>query len=415
MQTEIIAIGDEILIGQTVDTNSVFIAKHLNAMGIKVHLKRVIADDNEQIRFALDSLHPQTKLVFMTGGLGPTKDDITKHTLLEYFGGEMVFNQAVYDNVVRLFASFGREPKETNKSQAYLPSSCRAVLNDKGTAPGMHFSQNGIHYFSSPGVPYETEHLVRDKFLPWIEENLAAGKIYHKSLLTQGVPESFLAERLEDWENKLPANVKLAYLPAPGMVRLRLSGYGNTKAESLSLVEAQLPVMRQILGRDVFGEDNQTLPQVVGQLLAEKGLTLSLSESCTGGNIARLITEIAGSSKYFEGGVVNYSNRAKLEIIGVKEKTLAEHGAVAEATIKELAVGARAKFHTDFAVATSGVAGPMGGTAEKPVGMVWIAIASKHRVKAQVFRFGNSRLRNMQRATLMALDMLRREVEKFES
>ena len=415
MQAEIIAIGDEILIGQTVDTNSVFTAKHLNEMGIKVHLKRVIADQKEDIRFALNTLHPKTKLVFMTGGLGPTKDDITKHTLREYFGGELIFNQAVYDNVVKLFASFGREPKESNKTQAYVPSTCKVVMNDMGTAPGMHFEKDGVHFFSTPGVPYETEHLVRDKILPWVEQNLQPGTIYHKSLLTQGVPESYLAERLAAWEEKLPVEVKLAYLPSPGSVRLRLSGYGTNKEKSKALVEAQLPKMREILGRDVFGEDEDTLPLVLQKLCTKHEITVASSESCTGGNVARLLTEVPGASHYFEGSIVNYSNRVKQEWVGVKPETLKEHGAVSEATIRELAVGARTQFKTDYAVATSGVAGPSGGSPEKPVGTVWIAVASKHRVKAQVFRFGNNRLRNIQRASLMAMDILRREVQKFES
>jgi nicotinamide-nucleotide amidase len=415
MQAEIIAIGDEILIGQTVDTNSTFTAKILNSVGIQVYQKKVIADGKTQIKDALDALHPKTRLVFLTGGLGPTKDDITKHTLLEYFGGTLVLNQTVLDNVKNLFASFGKEPKKSNESQAYVPSSCRVVLNDMGTAPGMHFQKDGVHFFSTPGVPYETKHLVKDKILPWLEKNVPVGTIFHKSLLTQGVPESYLADRLEEWENSLPATVKLAYLPSPGMVRLRLSGYTDHREKSKVLVQQQLPALRRLLGRDVFGEDEDTLPQVLQALMLDAQCTLATSESCTGGNIARLLTEVAGSSGYYSGGFVNYSNASKQNLVGVKASTLQNFGAVSEETIKELAVGAREKLDSDYAVATSGVAGPSGGSPEKPVGTVWIAVASRHRIKAQVFRFGNNRLRNVQRASLMAMDILRREVQKFEN
>lgn len=413
MQAELIAIGDEILIGQTLDTNSGFIAGRLNAVGIAVKQKRVIADEAASIKHALDTLHPETNLVFMTGGLGPTRDDITKHTLLEYFGGELHFDQAIYDHIVALFRSFGREPKESNKGQAYVPSSAKAILNDLGTAPGMHFEKGGRHYFSTPGVPYETEHLVQDKILPWIEENLQKGTIFHRNFLTQGIPESDLAERLEDWEQALPVEVKLAYLPAPGMVRLRLSAYTDDLTLSQQLVDREAKKLKELLGIDIFGEGQISLEEVIGQALHARFYTVSAAESCTGGNVAQLITSVPGSSNYFEGGVVSYSNQAKMDHLGVSEATLQEHGAVSEATVRAMAEGVRERFKTDFAIATSGIAGPSGGSAEKPVGTVWIAVAGPERTKCQVFQFGRDRGRNVRRSSLMALDMLRRELEKI--
>lgn len=415
MQAELIAIGDEILIGQTLDTNSRFIAGRLNAIGILVKQKRVIADEAASIKHALDTVHPDTDLIFMTGGLGPTRDDITKHTLLEYFGGELVFESRLYEHIVQLFKSFDRIPKESNKGQAYVPSSARAILNDLGTAPGMHFQKEGRHYFSTPGVPYETEHLVGDKILPWIEEHLQKGTIYHRNFLTQGIPESDLAERLVDWENALPQEVKLAYLPAPGMVRLRLSTYTNDLKRSKELVDQEAEKLKAHLGMDIFGEGNSTLEEVIGILLQERKASVATAESCTGGNIAQLISSVPGSSSYFEGGVVSYSNPAKIDLLEVPAACIESYGAVSEETVRLMAEGARRLFKTDFAIATSGIAGPGGGSAEKPVGTVWIAVAGPERTKAQVFRFGLHRGRNVRRSSLMALDMLRRELQKISS
>lgn len=415
MQAEIIAIGDEILIGQTVDTNSAFIAKQLNLHGIKVFQKRVVADEAEAIRNALDTVHIDTKYVFMTGGLGPTKDDITKKTLLEYFGGEMVFKEEIYEHIQELFRSFKREPKEVHRLQAYVPSSCEAILNETGTAPGMRFEKGGRYFFSTPGVPYETEHLVGDKILPWLLANQAGGSVYHKTLITQGIGESDLAEQLADLEEKLPVQVKLAYLPSPGIVKLRLTGIAATREESVALVEKEIDKMRLILGDLVFGEDASSLEEILGKSLKAKGLTVACAESCTGGYIGHLITRIPGSSEYFLGGIISYSNALKVKLLGVSEQSLQAHGAVSEAVVSEMAEGARKYCGSDFAVATSGVAGPSGGSPEKPVGMVWIAVAGPHGTKARQYNFGNNRNRNIRRAALMALDRLRKEVQKFDN
>lgn len=414
MQAEIIAIGDEILIGQTVDTNSSFIAAQLNLNGISVFQKRVIADDADAIKSALDSISPKTKLVFMTGGLGPTKDDITKKTLLEYFGGEMVFHDHIYAHIENLFASFGRVPSETNRGQALLPSSCEPVLNSVGTAPGMRFEKDGVYYFSTPGVPYETEHLIESKIVPWIAENLVKGTVVHKTILTQGVPESELADMLSDFEDRLPEGVKLAYLPSPGMVKLRLTSYSGTEEEARSRVEQLAGEMTGIIGPVVFGHEAQTLEEVIGIRLREMGATLATAESCTGGYLSHLITSVAGSSDYFMGGVVSYANQAKEHLLGVESEALHNHGAVSKEVVMQMARGAQLKFGTTYALATSGVAGPGGGSEEKPVGTVWIATATPDGVKAKKFNFGNSRQRNIRKAALMALDLLRKEIQKIE-
>ena len=415
MQAEIIAIGDEILIGQTIDTNSSFIAAQLNLNGISVLQKRVIADDADAIKSALDTISPATSLVFMTGGLGPTKDDITKKTLLNYFGGEMVFHDDIYVHIEKLFASFGRVPSEVNKGQALLPSSCYPIVNSVGTAPGMRFEKKGVYYFSTPGVPYETEHLIESEIIPWINKNLVRGTVVHKTILTQGVPESELAERLENVEDSLPEGVKLAYLPSPGVVKLRLTSYHGTEEEARLIVEEQARRIVDLIGEVVFGHEAQTLEEVIGIGLREMGATLSTAESCTGGYLAHLITSVPGSSDYFMGSVVSYSNHAKQAILGVEEQALESHGAVSKEVVMQMAAGARKRFNTTYALATSGVAGPAGGSEGKPVGTVWIATAGPEGVKAKKFNFGNSRKRNIRKAALMALDLLRREIQKIEA
>jgi len=414
MQAEIIAIGDEILIGQTIDTNSAFIASQLNAEGIQVWQKKVVADTEEAIRCALDEVHPDTRYVFMTGGLGPTKDDITKKTLLDYFGGEMVFEEGVYEHIKKLFAGFKREPKEVHRLQAYVPSSCTAILNESGTAPGMRFEKEGRYYFSTPGVPYETEHLVGDKIIPWILDTQIEGKLYHKTLITQGRGESDLAEMLKEWEEALPQELKLAYLPSPGLVRLRLTGRAMTKAESQKLVEEGIDYMREKLGDLVFGEDASSLEEIVGKSLVQKGLSLATAESCTGGYIGHLITSIAGSSEYYLGGMVTYSNQLKIDLLGVKPEDIESEGAVSETVALQMAEGIRARSNSDFGLATTGIAGPGGGSEEKPVGTVWIAVAGPLGSKAKCYHFGNHRQRNIRRSALMALDRLRKEVQKID-
>ncbi len=414
MQAEIIAIGDEILIGQTIDTNSSFIAAQLNAQGIEVKQKRVVSDDRESILEALERVHPQSRLVFMTGGLGPTKDDITKQTLNEYFEGELLYRPEVFTHITALFKSLNRVPSALNKSQAYLPSVCTPIPNALGTASGMRFERKGVYYFSLPGVPYETERLVEKEIIPWINHTLQKGTVVHKTTLTQGVPESELAELLTEWENNLPEWLHLAYLPSAGMVKLRLSSYDQPPALAQKQIEEEFAKLPSILGDILFGEDANTLQEVIGWELGKRNMTVSTAESCTGGYIGHLITSVSGSSTYYMGSVVSYSNEAKRDLLGVNGQLIATHGAVSEEVVRAMAEGARQKLRTDFALATSGVAGPTGGTAQKPVGTVWIAIAGPDFVKARKFSFGRNRERNIRKSALMALDWLRKEVQKIK-
>ncbi len=413
MQAELIAIGDEILIGQTVDTNSTFIATQLNAQGISVKQKRVIADDADDIIFALDSLHAHTKLVFITGGLGPTKDDITKKTLGAYFGGEMEYHEEVFEHIEKLFAGFNRTPSSANKSQAYLPSSCMPLLNKLGTAPGMRFQKGGIYYFSLPGVPYETERLVEKEIMPWINQKLQKGNVVHKTVLTQGVPESELADIIKDWEDALPKGVKLAYLPSAGMVKLRLSSYSESADIARKRIDYELSKLPKMLGDILFGEGAGSIEEVIGIELKKRKLTMATAESCTGGYIAHMITSIPGSSAYFKGSIVSYANEIKEEFLGVSPTDITNKGAVSEEVVTAMALGIKEKFKVDFALATSGIAGPNGGSKEKPVGTVWIAMAGPNGVKAHKFSFGRNRERNIRKTALMALDWLRKEVQKI--
>lgn len=414
MQAELIAIGDEILIGQTVDTNSAFIATQLNENGVTVKQKRVIADKAEAIKRALDEILPETQLVFMTGGLGPTKDDITKKTLTEYFGGKLVFNEKVYQNIERLFSSFNRQPSAAHRTQAELPDTCLPILNKMGTASGMRFERGGRFYFSLPGVPYETEHLVKDEIIPWINENLSKGVVVHRTVLTQGVPESDLAERLVEWENNLPEGISLAYLPSPGIVKLRLSAYTGEQGEVTEKIEEEVAKLKAILGPVVFGENADTLEEVIGSLLKEQGATVSTAESCTGGYIAHLLTQVPGSSETFKGSIVSYAEEAKENLLEVPRALIDAHGAVSQQVAEAMVQGARKKLLTDYAVATTGYAGPSGGDEQQPVGTVWIAVGGPQRMVSRQFNFGKNRQRNIRKAALMGLDMLRRELNKIE-
>jgi nicotinamide-nucleotide amidase len=414
MQAEIIAIGDEILIGQTIDTNSSFIARHLNAAGIQVRQKRVIADEKEAIKQALDTIHSDTKLVFITGGLGPTKDDITKHTLMEYFGGKLVYHANVFEHIEKLFAGFGRVPNETNRGQAYVPSSCTPIKNKLGTAPGMRFEKGCAYYFSLPGVPYETERLIEKEIMPWVNEHLQGGTVVHQTVLTQGVPESELAEKIQDWETALPEDLQLAYLPSAGMVKLRLSSYKQDPQQANQQMDEAFAQLPALLGDILFGKGAESLQEVIGIELQKRKLTMATAESCTGGYIAHLITSVPGSSAYFKGSVVSYANEVKTAFLNVKQEDIQTLGAVSEEVVLAMAKGVQEKMQTDFAIATSGVAGPGGGSDQKPVGTVWIALASPEGVRAKKFAFGRNRERNIRKTTLMGMDWLRKEVQKIK-
>jgi nicotinamide-nucleotide amidase len=410
VEAEIITIGDEILIGQTVDTNSAWMGQQLNDVGVDVDRVVSIRDTKEAIVEALENVKPKTKLVLLTGGLGPTKDDITKYTLQDYFGGDLVFNQEAYDNVERIFKMFKKEVIEVNRLQAMIPSTCIMLLNEMGTAPGMLFERDGVYYVSMPGVPYEMKHLIRTHVLPLIKEKLNPGVVIHRTILTQGLGESFLAEIIKDWQDSLHEEISLAYLPSAGMVKMRLTVKGRDEKFLNELIEDAVAKLLPQIEKYVYGTENDTLESVVGALLKNDNATLSSAESCTGGNIARLLTTIPGSSAYFIGSVVAYHNNVKQNMLDVSENDLKTHGAVSEPVVLQMANGAKEKFGTDYAVATSGIAGPDGGTKDKPVGTIWIAVAGPKRTITRKFNFGNNRLRNIQKTSFMALNMLREEL-----
>lgn len=410
MTAEIINIGDELLIGQVVNTNASWMAAELNKAGIQVKQITAIADDASDIKKALDKAKERVDIILFSGGLGPTKDDITKKTLAEYFNSEMVFHQPSLDNVKRIFSALNFDVTEVNRQQAMIPEKCTPLLNRTGTAPGMWFEQEGKVIVSMPGVPLEMKTLMTEEVIPRLQKHFHLDALVHKTVMTTGMGESFLAEKIKDWEDNLPSHVKLAYLPQPGIVRLRLSSKGSDKEALEKELDHLLRGLEQYIPKAIFGYCDCTLEEMVGKLLKEKGKTVSTAESCTGGYIAHLITSIAGSSAYFKGSVVSYANEVKTEQLGVLKETLEAHGAVSEEVVKQMAIGVKERLHTDFSVAVSGIAGPDGGTEEKPVGTTWIAVACKGGVNAKEFHFGPQRDRNIRRAALAALNMIRLEL-----
>ena len=400
MDITIINIGDELLIGQVVNTNASTMSRMLTAAGMDVRKTMVVGDERQTIWDAVDEAMHNSDAVLVTGGLGPTKDDITKKLLCEYFGSELVENQMALDNVKRIFESRGYELTPVNRAQALVPKCCEVLNNDLGTAPCMWFSQEGKVLVSLPGVPFEMEWLMRNRVLPKLQETFKTDVILTKNILVQGIGESFLSDLIEPWELSLPENIKLAYLPVAGLTKLRLTVHGSYDPSILK-------GLYDLAGQYIVGEDCETLDELVHKTLTERGLTLATAESCTGGNIARLLTAQAGASAYFKGGVVAYSNEVKESILGVKHSTLEAHGAVSEETVREMVEGVRQRLGADVAIATTGVAGPDGGTKEKPVGTVWIAVADATHTEAKLLQFGaNRRQQNIDRSTNQAFAML---------
>jgi nicotinamide-nucleotide amidase len=408
MKAEIITIGDEILIGQIVDTNSAWIAEQFNRRGIEIYQITSVHDDKEHIQEALKNAEEKVDLVILTGGLGPTKDDITKNVLCEYFNTKLVFHEPTFEHIQQRFKNRNIDLNKLNSDQAMVPESCTVVPNSVGTAPGIWFEKNDTIFVSIPGVPFEMKNLVENEILPRLESNGKTKAIYHKTVLTQGLPESMLAQKIEKWEDALPENVKLAYLPNPMAVRLRLSAIGKDKDLLKEQVETEIEKLQIIIPENIFGYDTETLAGVIGSLLKEKKKTLAVAESCTGGFISHLITSVPGSSAYFNGAVTAYSNEIKEKILGVKLKTLTENGAVSEAVAREMVTGVKKELNADYAIATTGIAGPEGGTDEKPVGTIWIAVAGETEVVAEKYVFGDNRERNIIRSSQTALQMLRR-------
>ncbi len=411
MKAEIISIGDEILIGQVVNTNASWMAEQLALAGIEVVHIAAISDTQSAIIKALNDATKRADIILMTGGLGPTKDDITKQTLCDYFGVSMVFNEEVFTQVKNLFNLRGFKITEVNRRQAEIPENCIPLKNKNGTAPGMWFEYNKKIIVSMPGVPFEMKELMTGQVIPRLQKKFDFKSLLKKTIMVQGIGESHLAEIIADWEDNLPSNFKLAYLPQPGLVRLRLSARGE-KSESLQKeFDSQIENLKPLINNLIYGYDEARLEEVIGKLLLEKGQSVSTAESCTGGYIAHLITDISGSSAYFKGSVVAYSNEIKEQILGVQNKTLIKYGAVSKEVVNEMALGIQKMYDTDYAIATSGIAGPNGGTKEKPVGTTWIAIALPNKtVIAKKYLLGEHRGRNIRKAALTALNQVRKQL-----
>jgi len=413
MLAEIITIGDEILIGQVVDTNSAFLAAELNKVGIRIGQITSISDQRNPILTALDEAAKRAGLVVITGGLGPTSDDITKQTLADYFHTKLALKKEVLDHIRTLLAARGVEVNDRNIRQAELPESCRLLHNASGTAQGMWFEKKGTVFISLPGVPYEMESIMKDYALPQIKEFFHLPPLRHITVLTHGLAESAMAMKIEPWEKALPASVRLAYLPSPGILRLRLSCFDPEQKNGPELVTEELAKLRRLISEYIFGYDNDTIEEVTGRLLREKKRTLAVAESCTGGKIASLITSVPGCSDYFLGSVTAYSNTSKCAILGVNQASIQSHGAVSQAVVEEMARGARERFDADISIATTGIAGPSGGSVDKPVGTTWIAVATDHIVRSEKFSLGEHRGRNISKAAVAALFMLRKELMRI--
>ena len=406
MLAEIITIGDEILIGQIIDTNSAWMAKELNLIGVRVKQITTVSDDADHITEALLQAEKRAGIILITGGLGPTKDDVTKVTLAKYFNMGFRRDEETLQHVKDIFARLNRPMIESNMKQADVPDGCTVIKNKNGTAPCMWFEHNGNIIVSLPGVPYEMMYLMTEEILPRIQQQFSLPFIVHKTILTAGMGESFLAAAIADIEDNLPEHIKLAYLPRLGQVRLRLSGSGTNEEVLKAEVQASAGLLIARIKKYVVIDEDIALEKAVLDMMKKRNLTLSTAESCTGGYIAHLITQHAGSSSVFVGGAVVYSNQLKQSVLGVKPETLELHGAVSEETVKEMAAGAVRHFKTDYAIAVSGIAGPDGGTPEKPVGTVWIALASHDKVFARLFHFGNKRTQNIERSAIAALTMI---------
>jgi len=406
MYAEIITIGDEILIGQIVDTNSAWMATELNKVGVRVKQITSISDDAQHIINALDDAQKRADIILITGGLGPTKDDITKHTLSNYFNMPLRLDEVTLAHVKQFFEKLNRPMIDVNIKQAEVPDGCTVIMNKNGTAPCMWFERNNKIIVSMPGVPFEMKYLMTDEIIPRLLERYKMPFIVHQSILTVGLGESFLAEQIADIEDTLPSYIKLAYLPKLGQVRLRLSASGNEEAQLLNEVNNYTQKIVERVEKYVILTEDIPFEKAILNLMGKHRLTLSLAESCTGGYIAHLFTQHPGSSAVFQGGAVTYSNNLKKSVLGVREETLTGFGAVSEQTVTEMAAGAVASFNTDYAIAVTGIAGPDGGTLEKPVGTVWIAVANKHEVKAKMYKFANQRFQNIERSAMAAMMML---------
>ncbi|WP_417361173.1 competence/damage-inducible protein A [Galbibacter sp.] len=414
MLAEIITIGDEILIGQVVDTNSAFIAKRLNSIGISVFQMSSVQDERNHILKAMEEAESRVDIVIITGGLGPTKDDITKHTICTYFEDKLVENKAVLQNIERLFKNYSNSPiSDLNKWQALVPSKAEVLMNQFGTAPGMWLEKNGKVFISLPGVPFEMEALIVDSILPKLQKQFKHPYIIHKTILTYGLGESALAERLEYWEDHLPASIKLAYLPNLGKVRLRLTAKGDDKQVLEREIQEQMEGLMPLIQDLYFGlEEENALEVTLAKLLTGSKQSLSVAESCTGGKLAEIFTAIPGASAFFNGGVVSYATQAKVDVLNIEESLIKAHSVVSAAVAEAMALSAKKLFKTDFALSTTGNAGPLKGDSDAEIGTVFIALATPNGVFSQQFNLGNHRDKVVNKAVNKALEMLFKEFSK---
>ena len=414
MKATIVTIGDEILIGQIVDTNSGFIAKSLDKIGIQITEMFSISDNKKHILDTFASLQNKVDLVIITGGLGPTKDDITKHTFCDYFNDTLVINQDVLTHVTELIEGFYKRPiTQLNRDQALVPSKCEVLFNKMGTAPGMWMKKENTVYISLPGVPYEMKYLIEEVIVPKVIKEYERPYIIHKTILTYGQGESMVAERIEAWENNLPKFIKLAYLPSPGRVRLRLSARGTNKELLEKAIAENVQSLTKIIGDIIVGfDEDETIEVVLGRLLTKQGKTISTAESCTGGKIAERITSVAGASNYFRGSVVSYATDTKVSVLGVNPETIKEHTVVSAAVATEMAIGIQKLMQTDYAIATTGNAGPTKEEGNAEVGTVFIAIATPNGVFSEEFNFGQPREKVIDRAVNKSFEIMMKEILK---
>lgn len=407
---ELLTIGDEILYGQIVDTNSQWMSVELDKVGIKVVRKTSIGDREDEILTVLAEAEKRADIILITGGLGPTSDDLTKPCLAKYFNCELKIHEEALAEVTEFFVSRGRELTETNRQQAALPACCTKITNPIGTAPGMWFEKNGKVFMSMPGVPHEMKRMMTERVIPKLLQTFKMPVIAHKVIRTVGIGESMLADKIAPWEKSLPDHIKLAYLPGLGDVKLRLTGFGTSEEKINAEIDEFVEKLKPLAGTYIYGYGNQTLEEVIGQILRAKKLTLSIAESCTGGYLSHLVTSVPGSSQYFLGSMIPYAYEIKMRQLGVKPEILEKYGAVSEPTIIEMANIVRAKFNTDIGVATSGIAGPGGATPDKPVGTVWIAYSDKHQTVTRKLQLSKDRMINIRMASVAVLNLIRLSV-----
>lgn len=430
MTAEIISIGDEILIGQITNTNAQWMAQQLNLIGISVTHLITVGDNRQDMLEAFSEAKKRSQVVLITGGLGPTNDDITKPVLCEFFHTKLVFKEEIFEDVKKIFSSRNIPMADLNRGQAEVPENCTPIKNNNGTAPGMWFTsffaplssgrgkESEVIFISLPGVPYEMKAMMEEFVIPELKSKFQKEFIVHKTVHTQGIGESTLAEKIKAWEDSLNlVGIKLAYLPSPGQVKLRLSGKGNDEKKLIEIVDERITALRKVIPDSIFaveefGKEPETLEKTIGEILRKKKKTLAVAESCTGGYIGHLITSVAGSSDYFNGGIIAYANEIKVNVLKVDKATLDTNGAVSKEVAEQMADGVRKRLKADFGISTTGIAGPGGGSLEKPVGTVWIAVASADKIVSVKFNFGNNRERNIRRASLSALNMLRTDLEK---